>query len=223
MSNLLNLSDELLIIVLDHAMDQTPFWIDECLQLPRFNYCAARHSRFRRLGKEIFFRTKPFLMSLDMREKLLDGESWLDVEPPTREQTLNLYRWKEGQISATDNQHRVLDYRYELDSWCALSAGDRDLAVSNIRHIVFSDVAACRKLHIAIIKIPKLTGKFDALQRCDIVVRERKLTDEPGEAVKDYQLYLKGQQDDDNQEPDGDLRYVCVLAKEVTNSANDHA
>ncbi|UZP46196.1 hypothetical protein NXS19_014008 [Fusarium pseudograminearum] len=149
-------------------------------------------------------------MSLAMREKLLDGESWLDVEPPTQEQTLNLYRWKEGQISATDDQHRVFDYRYELDSWCALSAQDRGLAVSNIRHIVFSDMAAFQRLHLAIIKIPKLTNKFTALQRCDIVVREKNTRDEPGEAVKDYQLYLKGQQDDDNQEPDGDLRHTVA-------------
>ncbi|KAM0299946.1 hypothetical protein ACHAPM_007178 [Fusarium culmorum] len=94
--------------------------------------------------------------------------------------------------------------------WCALSAEDRDLAVSNIRHIVFSDVAACRKLHLAIIKISKLTSTFAALQRCDIVVRGKNTTDEPGEAVKDYQLYLKGQHDDDNQEPDGDLRHTVA-------------
>ncbi|CAF3627238.1 unnamed protein product [Fusarium graminearum] len=234
MSNPGVLSDELLIMILEHAMNrETPLWIDECLQLLRFNYYAAGHSRpdvfadqdvhredwlrinstcrrFRRLGKEIFFRTKPSLMSLEMSEKFLTGESWLDVEPPTKEQTLNLYKRKESEIAATDNQHLVFDYRYELDMWCALSAEDRDLAVSNIRHIVFSDVAACQKLHLAIIKIPKLTSTFDALQRCDIVVREENTRDEPGEAVKDYQLYLKGQQDDDNQEPDGDLRHTVA-------------
>ncbi|KAF4972456.1 hypothetical protein FSARC_1023 [Fusarium sarcochroum] len=251
LNHLDRLSDELLLNILRHALTQeTPLWVDQCLQLPRHQYPRSktgwdslpsgivpevgswsygiadvdeylttavepsqdvhRHDwlivnstchRIRRLGKEVFFRTRSFVVSLAMHEKLQSCQSWLGLSTEAQSYAWKLHR-AETFVSLTAKKTREnsgfsdLDDLVEKDPsgwrrWCALSVEDQALAFSTIRHVVFSDtyrISASR-----MVRLLKLLSGFHKVQQCTVLIGYRPLEG----YIADYELHVGDKESED--------------------------
>ncbi|KAM5348695.1 hypothetical protein ACJ41O_008519 [Fusarium nematophilum] len=230
------LSDELVLkILLEFLDDQTPLWLDFCVQLPRHQYPReqtgwdtlpksllpdpggwtysagevgkhltsaveppqAVHARdwlavnstcrrFRRLGKALFFSAKTVVVSWAMLKKLQPEEdtSWLDLTPSEQEQAWRLHRAAKFASITTFESRRSAGFS-EVDElldesprggkqrWCALCGADKALALSEVRHVVFTDayqVSASR-----IIRLPSMLAALPKVRRCTLLVGYRPL------------------------------------------------
>ncbi|KAJ4266358.1 hypothetical protein NW762_004342 [Fusarium torreyae] len=157
--------------------------------------------RTRRIGKEVFFSTRSFVVSLAMHEKLQSGKSWLDLSAEAQSHAWELHR-AETFVSLTARRSRVdsgfshLDDLIEKDpsGWrrrCALSVEDQALALSTIRHVVFSDTY--RTSASRMVSLPKLLGVFSRVQQCILLIG-----DWPVEGyIVEYELHMGDKESED--------------------------
>ncbi|CEI41202.1 hypothetical protein FVEN_g3523 [Fusarium venenatum] len=131
-----------------------------------------------------------------MHEKLNIGTSWLDLSDQEREIALHQYKG--------DEEHAL------KERWCALSAQDHKLALSYIKHIVFSGAigpyTSNKKTKTTMSKIPKLLSTFPALRQCDLILWK----EESEDGIRDYQLYFRDQDGADDQQDNHAQREIDV-------------
>ncbi|KAM0562842.1 hypothetical protein ACHAPJ_001682 [Fusarium lateritium] len=157
--------------------------------------------RIRRLGKEVFFSTRSFVVSLAMHEKLQSSRSWLDLSAEAQSHAWELHR-AETFVSLTAKKTREksgfchLDDLVEKDPsgwrrWCALSVQDQALALSTMRQVVFSDtyrISASR-----MVSLPKLLGVFPRVQQCTILIGYRSVEG----YIVEYELHMGDKESED--------------------------
>ncbi|CAM1507856.1 Fc.00g047040.m01.CDS01 [Cosmosporella sp. VM-42] len=146
--------------------------------------------RIRRLGKPAYFGAKKTVMSSSMPDKLKSGKSWLDKTFAEKNLAWERHRLNTyASLTTIEGIHETPESRQQKieasRTWCGLSAEDQAMVLSQIRHVVLSDIAPSSPSISKIIKLPTLLNVFPKVTKCTLL-----LGCKPAEGVQSFEEYV---------------------------------
>ncbi|KAF4461691.1 hypothetical protein FALBO_11523 [Fusarium albosuccineum] len=134
----------------------------------------------RRIGKPLFFSTRPIALSSAMVNKYQSRSSWLDLTTADKTLAQTLYH------ATTFISHTTLEARtrarltnlddlvaHRLDGrkrWLALTVDDQELALQEMVHVVFTDF--CTPWPTRVRTIPAILSNLPRVNQCTVLVSD---------------------------------------------------